>query len=54
MPRGYIYEGTWTGGEWPFTVSEETLMCAPPSLVTFTANRKMYWVNGAAQADPFL
>ncbi|MFD4438096.1 DUF2511 domain-containing protein [Bacillus safensis] len=48
-PAGYISEATWTDGEWPFTVAEGTLMCAAPSRVTFTANRTMYAVNGAAK-----
>ncbi|WP_165497059.1 DUF2511 domain-containing protein [Rhodococcus sp. ABRD24] len=48
MPAGYITRDTWSG-EWPFTVDEGTLMCASPSRVTFTANRTMYALNGAAK-----
>ncbi|QCB50536.1 DUF2511 domain-containing protein [Rhodococcus sp. PAMC28707] len=48
-PAGLVSEATWTG-DWPFTVTEGTLMCGAPDRVSFTANRNMYALNGAAKS----
>ena len=48
-PAGYVSESTWSDGPWPFTVPDGTLMCTSQR-VTFTANRTMYALNGAAKS----
>lgn len=52
-PRGYVSEATWTAGQWPFTVPDGVVTCAPDGpqqRVAFVANRAMYAVNGTARA----
>lgn len=38
------------GDQWPFTVSQGTLECIPPCIVTFRVNDKIYAVNGLASS----
>ncbi len=38
------------GDQWPFTVSQGTLECIPPGIVTFRVNDKIYAVNGLASS----
>lgn len=38
------------GDKWPFTVSQGTLECIPPGIITFHVNKKTYAVNGLASS----
>jgi hypothetical protein len=38
------------GEQWPFTVSQGTLECIPPGIVTFRVKNKTYAVNGLASS----
>lgn len=49
-PAGYVSEATWTDGLWPFTVPEGMLQCGSLQRVTFTTNRVIYALNGAAKS----
>lgn len=41
---------TQLGEQWPFTVSQGTLECIPPGIVTFQVKNKIYAVNGLASS----
>ena len=42
------------GPQWPFTVSEVRVVCAPTLALFITANGKAYAVNGQAERHPDL
>ena len=42
------------GAQWPFTVSEVRVVCAPTLALFVTANGKAYPVNGQAERHPDL
>jgi|SRR5215467_3682318 len=52
--RGTTVASKDLGAEWPFTVPEVTVMCAPTFAIFITADGKAYPLNGQAERHPDL